>query len=298
MVLTGADIESSEVCAKLAQSRRHSLYAVVGVHPLRAETLPRGQVEEVMSSLSRLCAQPGVIAVGEVGLDFKNGTDGEKLQQFWLKKQIALAKQKQLPLFLHDRQSFPSMKRILLEVVVSAKFCYTCSANAAWRLPPKANLYQLLFGLARRAGVLRQHRGLYWYLLGPLPSFDLPWFELTLRLMITGITGLISKTDRAGKLPELLKLVPKEKLVRTTDRSEPRNLPLTLSIQVLGTDAPYLTPETVDGRKLPSRNEPCFLPFLIEKVAQLLRESPIELAKRTTQVQSVPSRVSMDIQLN
>lgn len=79
-----------------------------------------------------------------------------------------------------------------------------------------------------------------------------------------GITGWICDERRGTHLRELVKRVPIGRLM-------------------LETDAPFLLPRTMPQRPKDGRNEPAFLPYVLQAVADCLGKAPAEVALATTQ---------------
>ena len=66
LIVTGADLQSSEAALELARSYPEHLFSTAGIHPHHAEdTNP-----EALSKLRSLLKNKEVKAVGETGLDF------------------------------------------------------------------------------------------------------------------------------------------------------------------------------------------------------------------------------------
>lgn len=87
------------------------IFPAVGVHPTRS-------VSEKWTSrhkLSALADTPGVIAIGETGLDFHyERKDQHRLTQYmWFLYQLNLAQKKKLPVILHVREAHEEALRIL-----------------------------------------------------------------------------------------------------------------------------------------------------------------------------------------
>ncbi len=84
-----------------------------------------------------------------------------------------------------------------------------------------------------------------------------------------GLTGAISDVRRFEHLKEVIKYVPIDRLM-------------------IETDAPYMLPKNIPNSKLTKynerRNEPAFLPFVAETIAQIKKTSVEEIAMQTTQV--------------
>lgn len=78
-----------------------------------------------------------------------------------------------------------------------------------------------------------------------------------------GITGWICDERRGAHLLELVRDVPRERLL-------------------LETDSPYLTPRDLHPQPKARRNEPAFLPHILGTVARALGRPPEEIAVETT----------------
>jgi TatD DNase family protein len=78
-----------------------------------------------------------------------------------------------------------------------------------------------------------------------------------------GITGWICDERRGKHLVELVRDIPRDRLL-------------------LETDAPYLTPRDLHPQPKARRNEPAFLPHILKAVARALGRAPEELAAETT----------------
>lgn len=135
----GADLFSSGQSVLLAK-KHEKVLAVVGVHPDMIGTLERLSEEEVLGSLKELAAVPKVVAIGEIGLDYYERSDDEKpeavrnAQKFWLKKQIELANELDLPVVIHSRDAGEDTYLFLKENEVKKKgviHCFSYSAEMA-----------------------------------------------------------------------------------------------------------------------------------------------------------------------
>ncbi|WP_380184534.1 3'-5' ssDNA/RNA exonuclease TatD [Kalamiella sp. sgz302252] len=79
--------------------------------------------------------------------------------------------------------------------------------------------------------------------------------------LYVGITGWVCDERRGLELRELMPLIPAERLL-------------------LETDAPYLLPRDMRPRPASRRNEPCFLPHIVEQVAMLRGEEASALGQQ------------------
>jgi TatD DNase family protein len=84
----------------VALAREHDqVFACVGRHPNSAD----GFDDDAAAAIEELCADPGVRAVGETGLDFyRDGSDPDE-QRRALAAQIGIARRARLPLVMHLR---------------------------------------------------------------------------------------------------------------------------------------------------------------------------------------------------
>ncbi len=81
--------------------------------------------------------------------------------------------------------------------------------------------------------------------------------------MYIGITGWICDERRGKELQEIIKLIPLNRLL-------------------IETDAPYLTPRTIRPRPKSSRNEPSYLPYIVQQIADITAIDPDEVACQTS----------------
>ena len=128
LLTPGTTVESSKKCIEIAQN--HSgVYVAVGVHPHDADNTPNGYLD----SLSDLLSENAVVAVGEIGLDFnKNYSEVESQLSVFI-AQINLAKEKNLPMIIHNRDSDEEMENCLKagDYFNGVIHCYTGSVEFA-----------------------------------------------------------------------------------------------------------------------------------------------------------------------
>lgn len=100
IVVPGIDLSSSRQAASLAESFPQ-VFAAVGVHPNDAA----GWNNQTVAELRILCRAPGVVAVGEIGLDYYRKYTTPARQLEILAAQLELAREMDLPVILHCRQA-------------------------------------------------------------------------------------------------------------------------------------------------------------------------------------------------
>lgn len=96
----GINVLTSENALKLAQ-QYPEVYAAVGVHPNEADSWD----EETINRLRILAAQPKVVAIGEIGLDYYRDRTPPEQQLKIFKSQLGLAAELGLPVVIHTRNS-------------------------------------------------------------------------------------------------------------------------------------------------------------------------------------------------
>lgn len=182
-ILTGTSVTESTAVVALAAEYADCCLATVGVHPHEAAGLDAAGLAE----LRRLLGEPGVVAVGETGLDFNRNYSPPEAQERAFLQQIELAAETGLPLFLHERDASSRMLDLLRDT------------RNNWS-----------------SGVLHcftgNRKALYGY--------------LDLGLMI-GITGWVCDERRGRELQALVKEIPADRLLLETDGPYllPRDLP-------------------------------------------------------------------------
>jgi len=140
----GCDLASSEAAVHLA-ARLPDVFATVGVHPHDAKTLD----ETALARLDQLADDQHVVAIGEIGLDYYRDLSPRHIQEKALRDQIALAKKKDLPIVVHDRDAHTKVMEVLKEEKVSRGVLHCFSGD---------------MGIARQALDL----GLYLSFAGPI----------------------------------------------------------------------------------------------------------------------------------
>ena len=215
VLVAGYDLSSSQQALKLA-TVHPEVYAAVGVHPHDAKTV----APDVLREVEKMLDQEKVVALGEIGLDFHYDYSPREVQKAVFRSFLELAKKKDKPVIIHDREAHGETLAILEEVaarhgggVCGVMHCYAASPEM-------------------------------------LPAF------LTLGLYISVAGPLTFKN--AKKLPEVISLVPEDRLL-------------------IETDAPYLTPCSYRGR----RNEPMYVKEVARRVAEIWGKSIREVAEVT-----------------
>jgi len=173
LVVTGASLQGSIDALALARGRPGVLYATAGVHPHHAVDYD----DATDAQLRELATQAEVVAVGETGLDYHRNYSPRDVQLAVFERQLAIAVDLHMPVFLHQRDAhddFIALLRTVRDKLPAAVVhCFTDNELA-----------------------LRHYLDLDCHI---------------------GITGWICDERRGTHLRELVKLIPADRLMLETD---------------------------------------------------------------------------------
>ncbi len=182
MIVTGASEEGSSAALELAHAYPGELFATCGVHPHHAVDF----TVDSEALMNELCGQPGMVAIGETGLDYYRDFSPRNAQRKAFERQLQIAINCGLPLFLHQRDAHEDFIAIVREVRDQLSnlvvHCFTGT---------RQELFQCL---------------------------DLDCF--------IGITGWICDERRGTHMQEFMQNIPAQRLMIETDSPylKPRNL--------------------------------------------------------------------------
>ncbi|KXO13932.1 Deoxyribonuclease TatD [Moritella sp. JT01] len=182
LIVTGTDIAESQLAYQLTQDYPQQLYATAGIHPHDA----RHATDESWQQIKALAQHDSVVAIGECGLDFNRDYSPRPMQEAAFAKQLELAAELNMPVFMHERDANERFIAILKEyrsaLPAAVLHCFTGSAS---------DLAACL--------------------------------ELDLHI---GITGWICDERRGSELYQLVRDIPADRLMLETDAPYllPRNL--------------------------------------------------------------------------
>jgi TatD DNase family protein len=109
MILTGASEQGSKEALTLAQSRPGQMFSTAGIHPHHAADY----TDDVHELLISLTAHEEVVAVGECGLDYFRNFSPRDDQRAAFVRQLDIAVETGLPVFLHQRDAHDEFVEIL-----------------------------------------------------------------------------------------------------------------------------------------------------------------------------------------
>jgi TatD DNase family protein len=179
--------------------------------------------DAAIAELRRCLREPEVLAGGECGLDYFRDFSPRDAQRRAFEAQLDLAIEAGKPVFLHQRDAHEDFTAILRDARPRLKGGVAHCFTAGLE---EARAY------------------------------------LDLELYI-GITGWICDERRGMHLREVVRHIPRDRLL-------------------IETDAPYLLPRTLTPKPKDRRNEPMYLPAVLDMLAACRGESAAELGAATT----------------
>jgi TatD DNase family protein len=109
MLTVGEDLADSAVA--IATARRYGLAAAVGIHPHEAARAPHDVARELVA----LLREPGVVALGEIGLDYYYDHSPRDVQGEVFRSQLRIARETGSSVVFHQRDAFDDFTHILRE---------------------------------------------------------------------------------------------------------------------------------------------------------------------------------------
>lgn len=213
MAVVGFDEPTIERSLELSQAYSN-IISVVGCHPTEAVNYDPAFEKRLENWLTT----PNVHMLGEIGLDYYWDTSKIKEQQEVFRRQIAIAKEHNLPITIHNRDATEDVYRILKEE-----------------------------GVPSAGGIMHSFGG--------TDEEAKQFLDLGMHISFSGV--LTFKKSEAVR--EAARIVPSEFLL-------------------IETDAPYLAPVPKRGK----RNEPAYVRYVAEVMAEVRGVSLAEIAELTT----------------
>lgn len=173
IIVTGSSDDSNVRAAVLAEQATGVLFSTAGVHPHHASDYTDAS-DDLIRSLIR---KDAVVAVGECGLDYFRNFSPREAQLNAFRRQLEIAKDSGLPLFLHQRDAHDDfidvLEPALADLSRAVAHCFTGEGES-----------------------LREYIALDLYI---------------------GITGWICDERRGAHLFEIVSIIPDDRLLIETD---------------------------------------------------------------------------------
>lgn len=189
------------------------IFCGMGVHPHNATEV----TDKILEQVEELSFGSRVVAIGEIGLDYFYDFAPKDVQQRVFQEQLRIAKRRNLPVIIHNRDSDDDMLRIVeKEQDGNLRGVFHCFSGSP--------------AMLEKALKLQMH---------------------------VSFTGNI--TFKKSTLAQTVQAVPPDRIM-------------------IETDSPYMTPTPFRGK----RNEPAFVRFVAEKIAELHSLSFDEVVSMTS----------------
>jgi TatD DNase family protein len=105
----GIDLHTNQSAIDLAKHNPQHISAAVGIHP----NFGQPWTADILPVLREQAQQPGVVAIGEIGLDYYRQHTPFDQQRKMFEAQLALAEELGLPVILHNRDATQDLLQIL-----------------------------------------------------------------------------------------------------------------------------------------------------------------------------------------
>ena len=110
MIIPATDFATFTQAERIA-SAYEGVFLAVGIHPHDAGKVPPGYAGELRS----LAQHPRVVAIGEIGLDYYYDFCSPQVQQDVLHAQLDVARELELPVIVHNRESDDDLLAVMKE---------------------------------------------------------------------------------------------------------------------------------------------------------------------------------------
>ena len=113
------NVGTSPMTSRLAieQAKRYSgMYTAVGIHPSDSQYLDMS-LEDALSDILSLIKKPEskCVCLGEIGLDYHYPDTDKECQTSYFREQMALAKELDIPVCIHDREAHGDVLDVIRE---------------------------------------------------------------------------------------------------------------------------------------------------------------------------------------
>ena len=127
-------------------AHRHADSYALGIHPLYTGHAGEGDLQALEETLAQHHADPRLVAIGEIGLDyFVPGLDPARQEQFY-RAQLKLARRFDLPVIVHVRRSADKLLKGLRELPVQGGIAHAFNGSLQQARAFVALGYKLGFG--------------------------------------------------------------------------------------------------------------------------------------------------------
>jgi TatD DNase family protein len=129
MITIGTDENTSAAAAAIASRHPRVVWHTVGAHPNEADRM--GEAE--WATIERLARETKPVGFGEIGLDFHYETSRHKQYELFVKS-LALARELNLPVVIHDRDAHDEILKVMAEKAEGLRILLHCYSAGAGRV--------------------------------------------------------------------------------------------------------------------------------------------------------------------
>ena len=264
MINIGTNYETSKKAIEIAEKYPQGVFATIGLHPINLDTGlvkiktdpeegSNFEAEFDFEKYKRLATSGKVVAIGEIGLDYywkpkttkKKELFKQKQKELFL-KELDLAQNLDLPVIFHCRMAHQD----LIEALKSKFQKGPKRSLGGWWVgwSPNFKIKGVMHGFVGTVEQLKEYFKMGFYI---------------------GFNGIIFKKIEGINFEENIKNTPLDKIL-------------------IETDCPYLAPPISVNPRLDQhksafvRNEPLFVKYIAQKIAEIKNISFDELAEITT----------------
>ncbi len=108
IIIPATDLTTSHETVELAK-QHGMIFAAVGIHPNSTADFR----DEDLAQIAQMAGEPGVVAIGEIGLDYYWDNSPKEKQVHALEVQLNLAAKLNLPVIIHNRDASEDVMAIL-----------------------------------------------------------------------------------------------------------------------------------------------------------------------------------------
>ena len=115
ILVPGVDVHSIDTVLPLCAQYPDYLYPALGLHPEEVKADWQQQWDTIRARIESTRREGGLIAIGEIGLDYHWDTTYKEEQHIVFREQLLLARRLNLPVMVHIRDAMEDTYRILHE---------------------------------------------------------------------------------------------------------------------------------------------------------------------------------------
>lgn len=257
MIVPGINVASIDSVLAVCHAHPGFCYPALGLHPEDVKADWQQQLATIEAAIR--AHQSELVAIGEIGLDYYWDKTYKAEQQEVLRRQLLLARELDLPVILHNRESTEDLIRIVKEIYQPKSSASEAMLDFESGAPEDFNVAQATVSVRgwRTRGVFHCYNG------------SRETAEEILKLgFYLGIGGVL--TFKNCKLADTLKQLNQSEIINHQFEI--------LNRLVLETDAPYMAPVPHRGE----RNESRFMLHVAERLAEVFECPKEEIIRQTT----------------